>query len=299
MSSIATTLALLSLAANPEPAPVAAPAPAPAPAEAVAPTDTVAPAPTDTVAPAPAPAPTTATPASTVVAPPPSATDRIPVGAEPPAPVMLLPDPWEPERPDALRGRWLMGSSIGLGVLGWGLALGQVGVVRGCAARLDGDLEVSAETCMTDDSTFATLAGARALTNISNWGLAGTAGAIRGNYDAIDHVWAGRAPRRSGVWIASGFALAATGMTAGAVATALTLSRDCDPSRCPQTVASYVVAGQAAQTLFTAGIGMAAYGMVYRYEYRDNDAYKNRMASLRAAPTVSSNYAGASVSGRF
>ncbi len=208
---------------------------------------------------------------------------------------------WEPDRPSALTGRGFIASSVGLGALGWGLTFAQIGLLRGCPARIDGDVELSANACLFEaDGRMAALGGLRALTNVSNWGIAGTAGAIRGNYEAIDHVWTNRAPRRSGLWIGGGIGLALAGMTTGAVATGMAYGGTCPEARCLGNLAGYLVAQQAAQTMFTAGVGMAAYGMVYRYEYADNHAYKNRMASsLRAAPAVSANYAGASLSGRF
>ncbi len=218
---------------------------------------------------------------------------------------MIIPPPttpanWEPQRPDAPKGKWLVFTSVGLGAASWGLALGQVGLVRGCAARLDGDLELSSNNCLYRESNVAALGGIRALTNVANWGVAGTAGAIKGNYDAIDHVWTNRAPRRSGLWIGGGIGLALAGMTTGAVATSMVF-RDgvCTESNCSRNLATYLIAGQAAQSMFTAGVGMAAYGMVYHYEYKDNRDYKNRLATIRATPTVTANFAGASVSGRF
>ena len=88
-------------------------------------------------------------------------------------------------------------------------------------------------------------------------------------------------------------------MTTGVVATTLTFSGDCNEASCARNITGYVIAGQAAQTMFSAGVGMMAYGMVYQYEYKDNHRYKNRMATLRATPAVSRNFAGASLSGRF
>ena len=143
------------------------------------------------------------------------------------------------------------------------------------------------------------MGGLRALANVSNWAVAGSAGAIKGNYDAIDHVWTNRKPRRSGLWIGGGIGLALAGMTTGTAAAAVAFRGPCSDSSCAQNLAGYLVASQAAQSMFTAGLGMAAYGMVYHYEYQDNHAYKNRLATLRATPTVTADYAGASFSGRF
>ena len=218
---------------------------------------------------------------------------------------MVLPPPttpahWEPARPDALSGRWLVFSSVGLGAASWGLTFAQMGLLRGCSARLDGDLEISADNCLYRDSSMAALGGVRALVNVTNWGVAGTAGAIKGNYDAIDHVWAGRAPRRSGLWIGGGIGLALAGITTGALAASFTFGdAGCSDGTCTRNLSGYLIATQAAQSMFTAGVGMASYGMVYRYEYNDNHAYKNRLSTLRASPTVTANFAGASVSGRF
>jgi hypothetical protein len=308
MTSIATTLALLSVTIAPE---AAAPQPAP---------EATAPAPAAVAAPeaAPAAAPQPAAVATPVAAPPPAPAPAPAEVAEPqpepavaPAvqprvsPPMVIPPPttpahWEPERPDALKGRWLVVTSLGLGVASWGLTLGQVGMIRGCSARLDGDLEFSAGDCLYSDRNVAALGGLRALTNVTNWGVAATAGAIKGNYDAIDHVWTGRAPRRSGLWIGGGIGLALAGMTTGAVAASMTFGdRTCTGSSCDRNLAGYLIASQAAQSMFTAGVGMTAYGMVYHYEYKDNLSYKNRLATLRASPVVTGDFAGASVSGRF
>lgn len=314
MSTLATTLTLLSVtlapeaAAAPEPAPapvaepaaVAAPTPAAAPAAApvaepapvsAAPTPVAAPAPAPVAAPAPAPAPT----AAPVAVAPPAPSPRVS------PPVVLPPSSnlgWEPDRPDALSGKWLVRTSIGLGAVSWGLAIGQIASARGCASRLSGEDELTAQGCLYNDPQVASLGGLRALSNVSNWAVAGTAGAIKGNYDGIDHVWTNRKPRKSGLWIGGGIGLALAGITTGAVSTGLAF-RDCTDSSCMQNVASYLIAGQAAQSMFTAGVGMAAYGMVYQYEYKNNHAYKNRLATLRAAPTVTANFAGASLSGRF
>ena len=221
------------------------------------------------------------------------------------SPPMVVPAPstpahWEPERPDALSGRWLVFTSLGLGAASWGLTFGQVGMIRGCSARLDGDLEFSAGDCLYSDRNVGALGGLRALTNVTNWGVAATAGAIKGNYDAIDHVWTGRAPRRSGLWIGGGIGLALAGMTTGVVAASMTFGdRTCTGTSCDRNLAGYLVASQAAQSMFTAGVGMTAYGMVYHYEYKDNLSYKNRLSTMRAAPVLTADFAGASVSGRF
>lgn len=301
MSGIATTLALLSVTIAPEaaapqpaseaptPAPVAAPAAA---AEVPAPVA----APEAAAAPAPAPAP------AEVAAPEPAVAPAVQPRVSPP---MVVPPPttpasWEPERPDALSGRWLVFSSLGLGAASWGLTFGQVGMLRGCSARLDGDLEFKAGDCLYSDGRVGALGGLRAVTNVTNWGVAAAAGAIKGNYDAIDHVWTGRAPRRSGLWIGGGIGLALAGMTTGAVAASMTFGdHTCTGDSCDRDLAGYLIASQAAQSMFTAGVGMTAYGMVYHYEYKDNLSYKERLATLRAAPVLTADFAGASVSGRF
>lgn len=313
MSTFATTLTLLSVTLAPEaavapepvpapvaePAPVAAPTPAPAPAAEAAPAAVAAPAPAPVAAPAPAPAP--APQPAPVAAPQPVA--ATPAPAPRVSPPVVLPASslrgWQPDRPEALSGKWLVRTSIGLGAVSWGLAIGQIASARGCSSRLGGDGELTAQDCLFNDPQVASLGGLRALSNVSNWAVAGTAGAIKGNYDGIDHVWTNRKPRRSGLWIGGGIGLVLAGITTGAVSTGLAFRGSCTDSSCMQNVASYLIAGQAAQSMFTAGVGMAAYGLVYQYEYKNNHAYKNRLATLRAAPTVTANFAGASLSGRF
>ncbi|MCR9159873.1 MAG: hypothetical protein ACE37F_05950 [Nannocystaceae bacterium] len=300
MALLSVTIAPEAAAPQPAPeaasvavAPEAAPAPAPEPAP---------PEPAPVAAPAPAPAPQPAT--AEVVAPQPKAA-AAPAVQPRVSPPMVVPAPstpahWEPERPDALRGRWLVVTSLGLGAASWGLTFGQVGMIRGCSARLDGDLEFTAGDCLYSDRNVAALGGLRALTNVSNWGVAATAGAIKGNYDAIDHVWTRRAPRRSGLWIGGGIGLALAGMTTGAIAASMTFGdRTCTGTSCDRNLAGYLIASQAAQSMFTAGVGMTAYGMVYHYEYKDNLSYKNRLATMRAAPVLTADFAGASISGRF
>ncbi|MGH1345771.1 MAG: hypothetical protein ACRBN8_29670 [Nannocystales bacterium] len=301
MSSFATTLTLLSVtlapeAAAPEPAPTPAAAPAPVVAPEAAPTPTAVaaptPAPVATPAPAPAPAPVAATPAAAPAPPAPRVSPPLVLPTSPHA-------GWEPDRPEALTGKWLVRTSIGLGAVSWGLTIGQVALARGCSSRRSAEDEATAQDCLYNDPQVASLGGLRALSNVSNWGVAGTAGAIKGNYDAIDHVWTNRKPRRSGLWIGGGIGLALAGMTTGAVSAGLALGTTCTDPSCTQNVSAYLIASQAAQSMFTAGVGMAAYGMVYQYEYKDNHAYKNRLATLRAAPTVTADFAGASLSGRF
>lgn len=206
---------------------------------------------------------------------------------------------WEPDRPEALSGKWLVRTSIGLGAVSWGLTIGQIGTARGCSSRSGGGDELKPQDCLYNDPKVSSLGGLRALANVSNWGVAGTAGAIKGNYDAIDHVWTHRKPRRAGLWIGGGIGLGLAGITTGAVSASLAFRGSCPNSSCTQNLASYLIASQAAQSMFTAGLGMAAYGMVYHYEYKDNHAYKNRLATLRATPTVTADFAGASFSGRF
>ena len=318
MSSIATTLALLSVTTAPAvetAAPVAEPAPVSAPEAASDPAPEAAPAAAPEAAPVAAPEAAAAVtepmalgasapePAPVVVAEQPVAAPAAQPRVSPP---MIIPPPttpanWQPERPKAMSGRGLVWTSIGLGAASWGLTLGQVGMIRGCAARLDGDLEFTADECLYEDSNVAALGGLKALTNVANWGVSATAGAIKGNYDAIDHVWIGRAPRRSGLWIGGGIGLALAGMTTGAIAASMTFrdGASCSAGSCNANLAAYLIAGQTAQTMFTAGVGMMAYGMVYHYEYRDNLSYKNRLATMRAAPVVTADFAGASLSGRF
>lgn len=318
MSTFATTLTLLSVTLAPEaaaapqpvPAPVAEPAPVAAPTPAPVAAPTPAPAAAATPAAEPTPAPVAAA-APTPVAAPAPAPAPAPVAAPQPAvappaprvspPTVLPPSAhggWEPDRPEAISGKWLVRTSIGLGVISWGLAIGQIASARGCSSRL-GDEELTAQGCRFSDPQVASLGGLRALSNVSNWAVAGTAGAIKGNYDGIDHVWTNRKARRSGLWIGGGIGLALAGITTGAISAGLAFRGTCTESSCMQHVASSLIAGQAAQSMFTAGVGMAAYGMVYQHEYKNSHAYKNRLATLRATPTVTANFAGASFSGRF
>lgn len=308
MSTFATTLTLLSVTLAPEAAAAPEPAPAPVAAEPAA-APVAAPAAAPDATPTPEAAPVAAAPAAPAAAPAPA-----PVAAPQPAAAPIAPPPrvspptvlppssnvgWEPDRPEALSGKWLVRTSIGLGAVSWGLAIGQIASARGCSSRLSGEDELTVQGCRFSDPQVAALGGLRALTNVSNWAVAGTGGAIKGNYDGIDHVWTNRKPRRSGLWIGGGIGLALAGITTGAVSAGLAFRGTCTESSCMQHVASSLIAGQAAQSMFTAGVGMAAYGMVYQYEYKNNHAYKNRLATLRATPTVSANFAGASFSGRF
>ncbi|MEM6290135.1 MAG: hypothetical protein AAGA54_02690 [Myxococcota bacterium] len=306
--STATTL-FLSFAL----APTAAPAPAPA-APVAAPVSETAPAPAPAAQPAPAPVapPVAQPPAQPAPAPAPVAQPAPaaqPASAAAPSPRVSPPlvlgsstasSSWEPVRPQAYSGKWLLGSTIGLGALSWGITFAQVGMLRSCPARLDGDLEISAGNCLFNvDGRQAAMAGVKALANVGNWGVAGAAGAIKGNYDAIDHVWAGRARRRTGLWIGGGIGLALAGMTTSAIATGAYFNSECIEDGCVENLSGFLVAQQAAQSMFTAGVGILSYGMVYHYEYDDNEKYKNRLATLRAAPTVTPTFAGASLTGRF
>ncbi len=317
MSASAISLVLLSLAQPPVAQPAAPPVAAPTAQPPAAPTAQPAPATAPVaqppvaqppVAQPPVAQPPVAAPAPAPVAQPPVAQPPVAQPAPPPArvsPPLVLPPSgstshWEPERPPALKGRFLLASTVGLGAVSWGLTLGQIGLLRGCSSKVQaGEIEDGIGACLyNSDSRLTAMGGLKVLTNLGNWGVAGAAGAVRGNYDAIDHVWAGRASRRHGVWIGSGIALALAGITTSALTGAAFSRVDCS-NGCTDNLSAYLIGQQSAQSLFTAGIGMFAYGVVYGHEYKQNHAYKNRMASLRAAPQVSRDYAGASISGRF
>lgn len=220
--------------------------------------------------------------------------------APPPPPLPTqAPADWRPLKPNARKGRVLLGTTVVLGAATWGLAIGQIALAQGCPQKIRiGSGEATISECLfADDTMLAGVGALRGLANVGNWGVAAAAGGVRGNYDAIEHVWGDRAPRRHRAWIGAGVALTVGGMLTGALSSAAYGQGCLDPDRCYQQLATYILVGQAAQSMFTAGIGMFTYGIVYGHEYRDNRRYVGRRVSV--TPRFGPRMAGASLSAKF
>ena len=184
--------------------------------------------------------------------------------------------------------------------IAWGLTMLQVSRVGRCQSAMnDGTIDSTPAACLFDsgDDVLASATALKSLANLGNWALAGTAGGVRGNWAGTEHAWQNRPSRNTGMLIGVGATLAAVGLL-GSAASLGALGNECKDGDCTRRIATYLVAQQVSQSTMAVGLGMFGYGLVYRWEYKEN-AELLRRNRLTVTPTISASFAGASMSARF
>jgi hypothetical protein len=270
---------------------------------------------------APAPAPTAAAPAEPAPAPVAVATTTttttttttVVPAPRPPPPIPArgvsttdFDRPPTPRRPDTHHGLGAILSAATMGAVAWGATIGQVRHVNGCAAGIRaGTIDNSAFACASAQSaqsggSIGRFTAIKVMSNVSTWALAPVSGALRGNHDAVRVAWDGARARRPWFWILGGVGLSVTGLATSGMS-AYVYGGRCGNNNCLNELRAYYVSQQVGQSLFSAGLGMFTYGLVYRRKLEENMAYlqRARMASIRVAPQVGPGMAGAGITGQF
>jgi hypothetical protein len=150
------------------------------------------------------------------------------------------------------------------------------------------------------DHRIGVATGYKVVANLATWGVAPAAGAVRGNYNAIDTVWGTKRRHRPAFWIGTGVVLTVAGVV-GSASSLYYLGQPCRNGDCTNELRSYFFAQQLSQSAFSAGLGILSYGIAYHHSYRRQEENKQRRlsASLSVSPQLQPGGGGAALTARF
>jgi len=213
-------------------------------------------------------------------------------------------------QPQDKKGIGLIAAAGAVGGLAIFAGVGRMVIISdACASgsEIVTDAEASITNCVTSAKNLLSLTVLEWLANSTAYGLAPAAGLVRGHYDASSYVYSG-SPDRKGLLLAGiGGGLLGAGVIAkvGLWASVLSGKRficpvDTNYGKCVRrNFVGYFGGVQLASSAITAGAGLLAYGVVYNRDRVAKERLFFRPEQVKLSPSLTRNFAGLSLTGRF
>ena len=209
--------------------------------------------------------------------------------------------------PGNKKGLGLMIAAGGVGAIAWGATAATAGLLSNSCAK-GATVDNAGDTfgkCVTKATSILGLIVLKWLANDATYGLAPAAGLVRGRWEASDYVYSGNHDRKGTMLAAIGGGALGAGIIGKVVLWGLLPNT----LRCPVDLGygpcvrrrwvGYIIGQQVMSSTIAAGAGLLAFGVYYGKERKARERLFFRPDQVRIVPSMSPQFSGMSLAGRF